>query len=123
MCDRCGTKVDAFKGLRLYRLPRILTLQLKRFDYDWCTMRRVKLNNRVEFPQVLDMKPFLPEVRIPLTDERNFHLLRAYISASPLTVCCRKRHRRTRPTTCSPCWSIPEALRSLFQFHTAPRHS
>lgn len=61
-CDQCGTKVDAFKGLQFSRLPYFLTLQLTRFDYNYETWRRIKLNNKVSFPQDLDMSKFFTEV-------------------------------------------------------------
>ena len=53
-----STMVDAHKGLRFSDLPYILTLQLKRFDFDYSTMRRIKINDRVTFPEVLSPPPF-----------------------------------------------------------------
>lgn len=58
-CSKCNKKVDALKGLKIVRLPYLLTLQLKRFDFDINTFQRIKLNDRVSFPLVLDMSPFL----------------------------------------------------------------
>lgn len=58
LCGNCGKKVltcksicssiqtNAHKGLEIVSLPYILTLQLKRFDYDIFTERRIKLNER-----------------------------------------------------------------------------
>ena len=37
----------------------VLTLQLKRFDLDYTTFQRIKLNDQVRFPRVLDMNPFV----------------------------------------------------------------
>jgi ubiquitin C-terminal hydrolase len=54
-CEQCEKRVDALKGLKLKELPPIITLQLKRFDYHYSTMTRIKLNNRVSFPFYLDM--------------------------------------------------------------------
>lgn len=48
MCGKCNKKVDAKKGLRFKDLPNVFCLQLKRFDFDWETFQRIKLNNRVE---------------------------------------------------------------------------
>lgn len=48
MCDQCKKKVDALKGLRFKKLPYLLTMQLKRFDFDYDTMRRIKLNSRCD---------------------------------------------------------------------------
>lgn len=58
MCDRCGKKTESIKGLRLDTLPDVLLLQLKRFDFDYTTLQRVKLNDYVSFPLWLDMNPY-----------------------------------------------------------------
>lgn len=34
-CEECDAKVDAVKRLCIKTLPKILAIQLKRFDYDW----------------------------------------------------------------------------------------
>jgi ubiquitin C-terminal hydrolase len=64
-CEKCNTKVDAEKGLKFTSFPYILMLQLKRFDFDYETMRRIKLNDRVTFPQILDLNPFLRDTAAP----------------------------------------------------------
>lgn len=48
-----------FQGLRFLHFPYLLTLQLKRFDFDYTTMHRIKLNDRMTFPEELDMSPFI----------------------------------------------------------------
>jgi hypothetical protein len=58
-CEEAQQKFDAIKGFRLERLPYLLTLQLKRFDLDYSTFQRVKLNDQVRFPRVLNMNPFV----------------------------------------------------------------
>ncbi|XP_077530033.1 ubiquitin carboxyl-terminal hydrolase 47-like isoform X1 [Haemaphysalis longicornis] len=58
-CERCGRKCDAHKGLKFVRFPYLLTLQLKRFDFDPATMHRIKLNDKVTFPEMLDLNPFV----------------------------------------------------------------
>eukprot|EP00117_Sycon_ciliatum_P032446 scpid61140/ scgid2680/ Ubiquitin carboxyl-terminal hydrolase 64E; Ubiquitin thioesterase 64E; Ubiquitin-specific-processing protease 64E len=59
MCDKCDKKVDAHKGLKFLSFPYLLTLQLKRFDFDYTTMHRIKLNDRVTFPHRLDLSNFI----------------------------------------------------------------
>jgi len=54
-CDACGKRCDADKGLKLVRLPYILMFQIKRFDFDFETMRRMKINDKMQFPEVLDL--------------------------------------------------------------------
>ena len=34
-CDKCDKKVDTVKRMCIKKLPKILCIQLKRFDYDW----------------------------------------------------------------------------------------
>ncbi|KAM8940149.1 ubiquitin carboxyl-terminal hydrolase 47 isoform 2-T2 [Pelodytes ibericus] len=58
-CERCKKKCDARKGLRFLHFPYLLTLQLKRFDFDYSSMHRIKLNDRMTFPDELDMSPFI----------------------------------------------------------------
>ncbi|KAL4613541.1 ubiquitin carboxyl-terminal hydrolase 47 isoform X1, partial [Arapaima gigas] len=58
-CECCKKKCDARKGLRFLHFPYLLTLQLKRFDFDYTTMHRIKLNDRMTFPEELDMSPFI----------------------------------------------------------------
>eukprot|EP00053_Salpingoeca_punica_P020778 m.212329 g.212329 ORF g.212329 m.212329 type:complete len:1131 (-) comp20082_c0_seq1:1073-4465(-) len=65
-CEKCAKKVDAFKGLKFTSFPYFLTMQLKRFDFDTNTFRRIKLNDRFTFPFELDMEPYLaPGVTSP----------------------------------------------------------
>lgn len=47
-CQSCDKKVDAVKGLKFERLPYLLSLQLKRFDFDYETFQRIKLNDEVK---------------------------------------------------------------------------
>ncbi|XP_064628944.1 ubiquitin carboxyl-terminal hydrolase 47-like [Lineus longissimus] len=54
-CEKCDKKCDAHKGLKFVSFPYLLTLQLKRFDFDYTTMHRIKLNDKLTFPQVLNL--------------------------------------------------------------------
>jgi ubiquitin C-terminal hydrolase len=60
-CENCNAKQDATKGLKFKSFPYILALQLKRFDLDYTTFQRIKLNDEVRFPQILNMNPFCSE--------------------------------------------------------------
>uniref|UniRef100_A0A4W3H424 Ubiquitin carboxyl-terminal hydrolase 47 n=1 Tax=Callorhinchus milii TaxID=7868 RepID=A0A4W3H424_CALMI len=70
LCERCKKKCDARKGLKFLHFPYLLTLQLKRFDFDYTTMHRIKLNDRMTFPAELDMSPFIDveEEKSPQTE-------------------------------------------------------
>lgn len=54
-CEKCNKKCDAHKGFKFETFPYLLTLQLKRFDFDYNTMHRIKLNERMTFPDILDL--------------------------------------------------------------------
>lgn len=45
-CEKCNKKCDAHKGLKFIKFPYLLTLHLKRFDFDYSTMHRIKLNDK-----------------------------------------------------------------------------
>jgi len=52
---------DARKGVRFLDLPPVLQLHLKRFEYDFQRDCQIKINDRYEFPEDLDLSPFLPQ--------------------------------------------------------------
>ncbi|XP_062708304.1 ubiquitin carboxyl-terminal hydrolase 47 [Aedes albopictus] len=58
-CETCNKKCDAHKGLKFTKFPYILTLHLKRFDFDYQTFHRIKLNDKVTFPQTLNLNNFV----------------------------------------------------------------
>jgi ubiquitin C-terminal hydrolase len=70
-CEQCNKKVDAKKGLKILSVPDVLTLHLKRFDIDYNTMSRIKLNNEVIFPLTLDMNKHLRSNNSFETSEMN----------------------------------------------------
>eukprot|EP00271_Cylindrocystis_brebissonii_P017350 TRINITY_DN4491_c0_g1_i1.p1 TRINITY_DN4491_c0_g1~~TRINITY_DN4491_c0_g1_i1.p1 ORF type:complete len:2223 (-),score=458.73 TRINITY_DN4491_c0_g1_i1:345-6917(-) len=60
-CEVCAKKVDALKRVCVKALPQSLVIHLKRFDFDYESMQRLKLKDRFEFPIHLSMKPFTVE--------------------------------------------------------------
>lgn len=54
-CENCKQKQDALKGLKIKELPYILVLQLKRFDYDYTANRRIKINDKVSFEELMNL--------------------------------------------------------------------
>ncbi|XP_039631491.1 ubiquitin carboxyl-terminal hydrolase 47 isoform X3 [Polypterus senegalus] len=52
-CDNCEVKTDAEIKLCFQCMPKILTLQLKRFEFDWIQMCHVKNQRAVEIPEIL----------------------------------------------------------------------
>lgn len=71
-CEKCNKKCDAHKGLKFLSFPYLLTLQLKRFDFDYNTLQRIKLNDKMTFPEILDLNDLLEdEVKVsPSKEER-----------------------------------------------------
>ena len=62
-CEQCGCKRDAVKRSCFVGncLPQTLCVHLKRFEFDYETMQRLKIKSRFEFPNELDMAPFTVE--------------------------------------------------------------
>ena len=56
-----GKKVTAIKGLKFGKLPQIMSVQLKRFVYDFSgnSMVQKKVNDKVSFPMLLDMNKYV----------------------------------------------------------------
>ncbi|XP_046818690.1 probable ubiquitin carboxyl-terminal hydrolase FAF-X isoform X1 [Vespa crabro] len=57
-CDKCNKKVVTVKRLCVKKLPPILAIQLKRFEYDYERVCAIKFNDYFEFPRDLDMEPY-----------------------------------------------------------------
>lgn len=79
-CDKCDKKVNIFcqlclfisklisfhrimqvvtvKRLCVQKLPPVLAIQLKRFEYDYERVCAIKFNDYFEFPRMLDMEPY-----------------------------------------------------------------
>ena len=57
-CEKCDKKVTTIKRTCIKKLPSVLAIQLKRFDYDWERETAVKSNEYFEFPRELDMEPY-----------------------------------------------------------------
>jgi len=60
-CEGCQKKLDTVKRCCIKTLPPVMFVQLKRFDFDFAEMRRLKLNHRVEFPMTVNMEPYTRE--------------------------------------------------------------
>lgn len=53
-----GEYVEAVKRTCIHTLPPVLILHLKRFEFDFDLMKKMKLNDHCEFPAVIDMERF-----------------------------------------------------------------
>lgn len=59
--EKYDKKVDAIKGLKFNKLPKILSVQLKRFVYEsqGSYVTQKKLNDQVRFPMILNMNKYV----------------------------------------------------------------
>lgn len=57
-CEKCEKKVNTLMRCCIKRMPNILFLVLKRFEFDFETMQKIKVNDYCEFPTELDMGPY-----------------------------------------------------------------
>lgn len=55
-CEQYNKKIKALKRCLIKKLPNTLILTLKRFEFDYNLMQKVKINDYFEFPKVLNMK-------------------------------------------------------------------
>ena len=60
-CEKCDKKVPSLKRVCIKRLPRYLICVLKRFDINYDTMLKYKLNEYCEFPIKLNMESYTVE--------------------------------------------------------------
>ena len=58
MCDKCNKKYDTLKRTSIKTLPNYLIVVLKRFEFDYQTMSRSKVNDYCSFPNSLNMMPY-----------------------------------------------------------------
>lgn len=57
-CEHCSEGTHAVAHTSLAQLPAVLVLQLKRFEYDTCLQKMVKVGTEVDFPRSLDLSAF-----------------------------------------------------------------
>ncbi len=69
-CERCDKKVSALKRQSFKKLPRVLVLVLKRFEYDYETMQKNKINDYCEFPLELNMEKYTQEYLMKTNNEK-----------------------------------------------------
>lgn len=57
-CEKCDKKRDTLRRCTIKRLPNVLCLNLKRFEFNFDTMSKFKINDYCEFPMSLDMRKY-----------------------------------------------------------------
>ncbi|XP_066910373.1 ubiquitin carboxyl-terminal hydrolase 47-like [Clytia hemisphaerica] len=77
-CEQCDAKQDAHKGLKFVNFPYLLTIQLKRFTFDFNTLQRTKLPDKLTFSFTMDLSSLVKDkgeaeespARPPASDEK-----------------------------------------------------
>jgi len=62
-CEKCDKKVTAHKRQIIKKLPNILTVILKRFEFNIESETRIKVNDNCEFPLELNMEEYTQETQ------------------------------------------------------------
>ena len=57
-CEQCKRKVNTIKRVVIKKLPNHIMFVLKRFEFDFDTFNKVKINDFYEFPSTINMKPY-----------------------------------------------------------------
>lgn len=58
-CEKCKEKVDAIKRLDIWKLPEVLILHLKRFEFDAATSRFQKIGVKLKVRDQIDLSDYL----------------------------------------------------------------
>lgn len=85
--ESMNQRVDAIKGLKFSKLPQIMSVQLKRFVYDFSGDDFVhkKINEEVRFPFLIDMNKYVSGGFDEFLSTRIDRLKRARADANPTT--------------------------------------
>ena len=75
-CPHCNKKLPVIKSQNFKSLPRILLFVLKRFEFNYDTMKKVKINDYYEFPLELNMNKYKSEVK---NNENNNYTLKSIV--------------------------------------------
>jgi ubiquitin carboxyl-terminal hydrolase 34 len=60
-CEACNQKTDLEKKMTIDKLPNTLIIHLQRITFDFEIMKNVKYNDKLDFPNLLDLKEFSTE--------------------------------------------------------------
>ena len=78
-CPECNRKLPAIKSQNFKTLPRIFMFVLKRFEFNYQTMQKTKINDYYHFPLILDMNKYTEEYIKNKKDEDNKYKLKSII--------------------------------------------
>ena len=69
ICNECNQRVSALKRTCFHQTPNYLFLHLKRFEFDFDAMKKVKINDFFEFPMDFDMEPYTRQALSKTADQ------------------------------------------------------
>ena len=78
-CEQCNKKFPAVKSQNFKFLPKILIFVLKRFEFNYNTMQKYKINDYYEFPLNLDMNKYMQKNNNNSNDKDNMYKLKSII--------------------------------------------
>jgi ubiquitin carboxyl-terminal hydrolase 40 len=67
-CEVCATKTNTQRCTRFSRTPNVLTVCLSRFQFNFNTMERYKVQDRFEFPTELDLTKYVDDTEPDVCD-------------------------------------------------------
>ncbi len=59
LCDKYDKKIGVLKRCSIKKLSEIVIIHLKRFEFDYNTFEKIKINDYCEFPMTLDFRPWM----------------------------------------------------------------
>lgn len=57
-CEKCEKKVNTLKRCCIKRMPNVMFMVLKRFEFNYDTMTKFKINDYCEFPMSINMSEY-----------------------------------------------------------------
>lgn len=60
-CEKCEKKVNTLKRCCIKRMPNVMFIVLKRFEFNYDTMTKFKINDYCEFPMSINMSEYSKE--------------------------------------------------------------
>ena len=73
-CEEFNKKIPVLKRLSIKKLSDIVIIRLNRFEFDYTTFERIKLNDYLEFPQTLNFKAWMRSTIVMQNKEDNKNL-------------------------------------------------
>lgn len=67
-------------------MPKLLNIILRRFDFDYFTFQRIKVNDRVEFPHILNMNNYMQgysQIQNKLNEDNSAYFIEKEVPKKP----------------------------------------